>query len=163
MADDPARDKQQWAAVEEIEEMLHEKQFREALPILREVIKSDSKNPYAYHFLGVALYELGELEPARDAYKATLATAPDHLGARVHLSHVLRELGDLKGAITQGMEALRRFPDDGDALHAVGLAYHARGDNAAAKKYLEAFLDTNPEFEVATETRALLESLANEN
>jgi len=42
----------------------------------------------------------------------------------------------------------------------VGLAYLERGDEAAAKKYLEAFLDTKPELEVAVEVRAILANLA---
>jgi hypothetical protein len=85
--------------------------------------------------------------------------APEYLGARVALSHVLRVTGDLRGAIQEGMSALSHAPGDADALHAVGLAYLARGDSVAAKKYLEAFLATNPEFEVATEVRAMLAAL----
>jgi len=148
-----------WTAVEEISELLHEERFHEALPLLRDALKADPKNPYALHLLGVALYEVGQLEPARDAYRACVGVAPNHRGARVHLSHVLRELGDLRGAIKEGLDALSRFPDDGDAMHAVGLAYLARGDGAAAKKYLEAYLRTNPEFEAATEVRTLLAGL----
>jgi len=45
------------------------------------------------------------------------------------------------------------------AKHALGLAYHARGDKSAAQKYLEAFLATKPEFEVAVEVRAMLAQL----
>jgi hypothetical protein len=41
----------------------------------------------------------------------------------------------------------------------VGLAYHARGDDKAARKYLEAFLGTHPELEVGVEVQALLASL----
>ena len=136
--------------------MLHEGSFREALVRLKDVIAADPKNPYAFHLLGIALYEVGQLQGARDAYQATLRLAPDHLGARVHLSHVLREMGDSKAALREGMEALRRFPSDGDALHAIGLAYLARDDKTAARKYLEAFLETGPELEVATEVRSLL-------
>jgi Tfp pilus assembly protein PilF len=148
-----------WDAVEEAVELLHEQRFREATVRLGEVIKKDPKNPYAYHFLGVAFYELGELEPARDAYRAALKVSPEYLGARVALSHVLRARGDLRGAIQEGMAALAQAPGDGDALHAVGLAYLARGDGAAAKKYLNAFLATNPELEVATEVSALVNAL----
>jgi tetratricopeptide (TPR) repeat protein len=72
---------------------------------------------------------------------------------------VLRSLGDLKEAIREGMIALENAPGDGDAMHAVGLAYLARGDGIAARKYLTAFLGTNPEFEVATEVRQLIESI----
>jgi tetratricopeptide (TPR) repeat protein len=149
-------DRIHWEAVEDISEMLHEGRFQEALPLLRDILKADPLNAYAFHFLGVALYEVGQLEGARDAYRAALKIAPNHLGARVHLSHVLREMGDGKGAIKEGMEALSRFPNDGDAMHAIGLAYHFRADDVAARKYLEAFLETGPELEVATEVRALL-------
>lgn len=153
---DELRDREHWMAVEEATELLHEERYREAMAELREVLKKDAKNPYAYYFLGIAFFEVGELEPARDAYAACLKLAPAHLGARVALCHVLRMTGDLRGSVREGMAALSQAPGDGDALYAVGLAYHARGDEAAARKYLEAFLATNPEFEVVAETRALL-------
>lgn len=150
------RDGTQWSAVEEATELLHEERFREALIELRRVIQADPKNAYAYYFLGIALFEIGELDAARDAYVATLKLAPTHLGARVALAHVLRMTGDVRGSIREGLMALSGAPGDGDALYAVGLAYHARGDEAAAIKYLEAFLTTNPELEAAVETRVLL-------
>jgi hypothetical protein len=72
---------------------------------------------------------------------------------------VLRILGDSRGAVREGMAALSQSPGDPDALHALALAHHARGDETAARRYLEAFLETQPEFEVAVEARALLASL----
>ncbi len=154
-----AADEAHWDAVEEATELLHEERFREALIELRDIARNDRGNPYAFYFMGVALFESGELDAARDAYRASLRLAPDHLGARVALSHVLRSLGDLKDAIREGMTALEKAPGDGDAMHAVGLAYLARGDGIAARRYLEAFLGTNPEFEVATEVRQLIETI----
>ncbi len=151
-----------WSAVEEATELLHEERFREALVELRRVLQADPRNPYAYYFLGVGLFEVGEIEPARDAYGAALKVSPQHLGARVALAHVLRILGDTRGSVREGLAALRQVPGDPDALYAVALAYHARGEEAAAAKYLDAFLATNPEFEVAVETRALLASLRGE-
>jgi Flp pilus assembly protein TadD len=153
---DELHDAAHWSAVEEAVELEHEERFREAIVELRRVLRDDARNPYAYFFLGVAFFEIGEVEPARDAYAACLRLAPAHLGARVALAHVLRMLGDTQGAVREGMTALSRAPGDPDALYAVGLAYHAQGDDAGARKYLEAFLETGPEFEVAVETRALL-------
>jgi tetratricopeptide (TPR) repeat protein len=168
MTDDPkkqqdpagAKADEKWDAVEEATELLHEERFREALVALRDVIKQDASNPYAYYFLGVGLFEVGELEPARDAYRAALRLAPTHLGARVALTHVLRQLGDLREALREGTEALSQSPGDPDALHAIGLVYLARGDKTSARKYLEAFLAAKPEFEVALEVRQVLEGLA---
>jgi len=148
-----------WSAIEEAAELLQEERFREGIVELRRVLQADAANPYAFYFLGVAFFEIGEIEPARDAYAACLKLAPGHLGARVAQSHVLRILGDVRGGIREGMEALRRSPGDPDALHAVGLAYHAYGDDVAARRYLEAFLQAGAEFEVAVEVRALLASL----
>jgi len=148
-----------WGEVEEATELLHEERFQEALYLLRDVIKANPKNPYAYHFLGVALFETAQLDAARDAYRAAIRLAPGYLGARVALSHVLRMLGDLRGAIAESEEALRRSGGDGDALHAAGLAHAARGDDEAARRYLRAFLATNPEFETATEVRAILDTI----
>ncbi len=152
-------DRAHWDAVEEATELLHEERFHEALVALRDVLRRDPKNPYAYYFLGVGLVESGELEAARDAYSACLRIAPLHLGARVSLCHVLRSLGDLRGAIRHGTLALEQAPGDSDALHALGLAHLARGDKAAARRYLTACLDAGPDFEVAAAVRGLLESL----
>jgi tetratricopeptide (TPR) repeat protein len=149
----------EWEEVEEAVELLHDERFQDALYALRDVIKQNPKNAYAYYFLGVALFETAQAEPARDAYRAAIKLAPEYLGARVSLSHVLRMLGDLRGAIAEAEEALRKAPGDADALHAAGLAHAARGDNAAARRYLNAFLASNPEFETATEVRSILATL----
>ena len=153
------RDAAHWAAVEEATELLHEERFHEALQLLRDVIRADPGNPYAFFFLGQALYEVGELQPARDAYRAALRLAPEHLGARVSLTHVLRKLGEIRDAVSEGLVALEQAPTDGDVLYAVGLAYLARGDNVAARRYLEAFLRANPELETRIEVEGLLAAM----
>lgn len=153
------RDAAHWDAVNEAVELLHEERYREAMEVLREVLKVDPQNPYAFFFLGQAFYEVGEIEPSRDAYRATLNLAPEHLGARIALTHVERKLGRHREAIKEGMIALEQAPMDGDALYAVGLAYAARGDNAAARRYLEAYLKAQPELETRLEVEALLSTM----
>jgi Flp pilus assembly protein TadD len=156
---DELHDRAWWDAVEEATELLHEERYHDAMIELHRALEADPRNAYAYYFLGIAFFEIGELEPARDAYVACLRLAPSHLGARVALCHVLRMLGDFRGALREGIAALSQSPGDPDALHAVGLAYHAAGDVVAARKYLEAFLEAGAEFEVALEVRALLASM----
>src|SRR4051812_18325024 len=89
-----AADAAHWEAVEEAAELMQEGQYDKALVTLRDAIKASPSNPYAYNFLGHALYELNQIEPARDAYRAAVRLSPDYLGARVALSHALRRLGD---------------------------------------------------------------------
>jgi cytochrome c-type biogenesis protein CcmH/NrfG len=152
-------DGKHWDAVEEAVELLHEERYREALLELRGVLQKDPQNPYAFYFLGVALYESGELEAARDAYRACVRLAPKHLGAKVALTHVLRALGDLRDAIRIGTEAYQQAPGDSDVLYALGHAYWARGDKVAARRYFEAFLKSKPEFEVSVEVRGILDAM----
>lgn len=160
---DDLHDAAHWDAVEEVTELLHEERFHEALTTIREILTRDASNPYAFYFMGIALFEVGEIAPARDAYRACLRLAPTHLGARVALSHVLRMLGELKEAVQEAQNALDQAPGDGDALYAGGLAFYARGENVAAKRYLEAFLEQGPEFEVASEVKAMLAGMDQRN
>src|SRR6185295_12003281 len=129
-SDKEQRDSAYWEAVEEATELLQERRFEDALLALRDVIKTQPNNPYAYHYLGAAFFETKHLEAARDAYRAALRLAPEYLGARVALSHVLRMLGDTNGALAAAKEALRRFPKDAEAMHAAGLAHAARGNRS---------------------------------
>jgi tetratricopeptide (TPR) repeat protein len=154
-----ARDAAHWDAVEEATELLQEGRLQEAMLSLRDAIKAEPQNPYAYHYLGVAFFELKNLEASRDAYRAAVRVAPDYLGARVALSHVLRLLGDTDGALAHARDALRRFPKDGEALHAAGLANAAKGNRCEAKQQLESYLGQNPEFEAQQEVRQILEML----
>ncbi len=153
------RDAAHWEAVDEAAELMHEERFHEALRVLRDVVTADPTNAYAFFFMGQALYEVGEMEPARDAYRACLNLAPKHLGARIAITHVERKLGRLREAIKEGMLAVEQSPQDADALYAVGLAYAARGDNPAARRYLEAFLKAKPELETRLEVEALLSTM----
>lgn len=157
------RDAEHWEAVEEAAELLNEERFREALQLLHEIVKKDPTNAYAFFFTGQALYEVGEMEPARDAYRACLRLAPKHLGARIALAHVLRKTGEIRDAIKEGLIALEQAPADADALYAVGLAYLARGEKSAARRYLEAFLKSKPELESKIEVEGLLLKMDQEN
>lgn len=156
MSDESKRDAAHWDEVEEATELLNEHKWQEALYALRDVIKTNPQNSYAFFFLGHALYELGQLEPARDAYRAAVRLSPTYLGARVALSQTLRMLGDARGAIAEGEAALRQAPDDADSLFALGMAHAYRGDKEAARRYLYRFLDSRPEFEAAQEARSVL-------
>ena len=149
-------DAKHWEEAEEAVEALREGNPIGAIVALRGVIRSSPRNAYAYHYLGIALFESSELEAARDAYRAALLVAPRYLGARVHLSHVLRMLGDATAAIREGEAARRQAPTDPDVWHALGVAHAQRGDKDAARHYLEGYLRSHPEPELANEVREIL-------
>jgi Flp pilus assembly protein TadD len=154
-------DAQHWAEVEDAVELIHDEQLEPAILALRDVVSANPRNPYGFYWLGIALFEASQLEAARDAYRAALALAPRYLGARIHLSHVLRMLGDVRGALEQGEIARRQSPEDPEVWHALGVAHAQRGDVDVAVQYLEGYLAKgSPEFEVQLEVRAILDRLA---
>jgi Flp pilus assembly protein TadD len=159
MDDSDRDDAAQWDVVEEASEMMLEGDYHEALTRLRDIIKSDPSNPYAFFYTGTALFEIGQFEAAAHAYRAAIKISPRYTGARVGLSHCLRIDDDPRAAVAEARRALEIAPGDGDALFALGLAQAALGDNVSARRSLEAFLNTGPEFEASTEARAILERM----
>ncbi len=153
------RDAARWEAIETATDYAEDRQFEQALIALRQVVLEDAQNAYAYNLMGTIFWELKQLEPARDAFRAAVLSAPDFLGARVSLSHTLRRLRDPEQAEREARLAITRLGDDGDAHHALGLALLAQGKRAHGERSLRIFLDSKPEFEAAQEVRGLLAML----
>ena len=156
------QDAARWEAVDEATESLLENDPHQALVLLRAVIEQDPRNPYAYYYVGTAMFEVGRFDAAVDAYEAALRVAPTYLAARVGLSHSLRIEGDLQAALDHARKALEQSPADGDALFALGLVQASMGDRTNAIRSLEAFLRSGPELEISLEARAALAKLMDE-
>jgi tetratricopeptide (TPR) repeat protein len=152
-------DASQWEAVEEATELLLDGDPHEALYRLREVVREDPTNPYAFYYIGTAMFEVGRFDAAVDAYEAALRISPRYLAARVGLSHALRIEGEVRAALKHAKKALEHFPGDGDSLFALGLALASNHDKEGAIRALQAFLNTSPELEISLEARAMLEKL----
>ncbi len=154
------RDGEKWDAAQEGAELLRDGEPDKAIAELEKVIEADERNEYAFFFLGSAHFEKGAFDKALKAYLEALAIAPQYLGAMVHLGHTLRMLGRHQEAIRLARQILTRAPEDGDALYLLGLSHYARGERAAASEYLQRFLTTRPEMEVANEVGGLLQVLS---
>lgn len=151
-----------WSAAEEIAELLRDGDQDAAIALGETLIEQDPKNEYAFFFLGCAHFEKGNHPKALRAFVSALDLEPNYLGAMVHLGHTLRMLGRNEEAIRVGKQILTRASEDGDGLHVLGLAHLARGDNAAALRYLERYLATHPEVEAAMEVRGIVQMLRGE-
>jgi tetratricopeptide (TPR) repeat protein len=146
-----------WDAAQEGAELVSEGEYASAVSVLGELLRAQPDNEYAYYYLGCAHYELEQFDKALKCYVKALELVPTYLGAMVHAGHTLRMLGRYQEAIRLAHEVLARMPGDSDALYLIGTASFARGDNAQAKDYLERFLHTNPELEIATEVEGMLQ------
>jgi len=152
-----------WEAVDEAAELLQEGSFQAAVEELLRVIRADqSENEYAHYLLGAAYFELEEWEPALKCYVRALEIAPEYIGALVGSGHALRQLSRFTQSIRMGRRALSLRSDDPDALFLLGVVYFQTGEEAAAKKHLQAYLDTNPEIEIRLEVQGMLQVLAGE-
>jgi tetratricopeptide (TPR) repeat protein len=156
MADDA------WTEAEEAGERLREGDHDGAIAEAKRVLAVNPRNEYAWYFLGGAHFEKGEHVQAMKAYVKALEVAPHYTGALVALGHALRLLGRHEEAIKVGREIVGRDAHDPDGLHLLGLAYFARGERARAREYLEKFLATRPEAEVALEVSGMLQVLGGE-
>lgn len=149
-----------WEAAQEGAELLREGEADAAVLELERVVVADPENEYAFFFLGSAHFEKGRFDKATKAFLEALRIAPSYTGALVSLGHALRLSNRLTEALKVGHQVLGRDPMDTAGLHLMGLTHYARGEAAAAKRYLERFLDSKPEVEAAQEARGLLQILA---
>jgi tetratricopeptide (TPR) repeat protein len=152
---------QHWDAAQDGAELVSEGEYARAIELLTQLIAEHPDNEYGYYYLGCAHYELEQFDRALVCYVRALELVPTYLGAMLHTGHTLRMLGRYNEAIRMGHQVLTRAPGDPDALYLIGACSFARGDNAQAQDYLERFLHTNPELEVATEAEGMLQILRN--
>jgi tetratricopeptide (TPR) repeat protein len=146
-----------WDAAQEGAELVSEGEYAGAVRVLSDLVAVQPDNEYGYYYLGCAHYELEQFDKALKCYVKALELVPTYLGAMVHAGHTLRMLGRYQEAIRLAHEVLARLPGDSDALYLIGASSFARGDYAQAKDYLERFLHTNPELEIATEVEGMLQ------
>ena len=153
---------ERWEAAEEGMELLHSGETDQAIDELLRVARNDPKNEYAFHFLGHAYFEKEAYPEALKSYVEALKLAPDYFGAMLGAGQTLRMMGEYDRAIRMGQRVLQSHQDDGDALFLVGAAHFQKGENQAAKRYLERFLETSPELEVALEVEGMLQVVRGE-
>lgn len=148
-----------WEAAQEGAELVREGEFAAAIEWLTALTQRDPKNEYAHFFLGCAYYEQEQYAKALRPYVTAVQLAPRYIGALTHLGHTLRMLRRYDEAIRLGHEILRIEKDDPDALYLIGTSHFAAGNADAAKQFLDRFLLTRAEPEVALEVEGMLQVL----
>lgn len=148
-----------WEAAQEGAELVREGQYDEAIAWLTALTEREPRNEYAHFFLGCAYYEQEQYAKALRPYLTAVQIAPRYIGALTHLGHTLRMLRRYDEAVRLGQEILGLAKDDPDALFLIGSSHFAAGNVEAAKQYLERFLKTRAEPEVALEVEGMLQVL----
>jgi tetratricopeptide (TPR) repeat protein len=151
-----------WEAAEEGMELLHAGENDQAVTELLRVTREDPDNEYAFNFLAHAYFEKEAYPEALKSYIEALRLAPEFVGAMIGAGQTLRMMGEYDRAIRMGQRVLQKNQDDGDALFLVGAIHFQKGENQAAKRYLERYLETGPELEVALEVEGMLQVVRGE-
>jgi Flp pilus assembly protein TadD len=72
--------------------------FKEALPMLVALTKTDPKNADAWNLLGFTYRKLGQMDDSSTAYLKVLAINPNHLGALEYQGELFITTGKIKEA-----------------------------------------------------------------
>jgi tetratricopeptide (TPR) repeat protein len=90
------------------------------------------------------LYDLGDMEGARQAYDATLAANPKHVDALYERAQMKFRAGEVESAIVDLSNALRLSPRALNAYYLRALAYSEREDHASAINDFTRVLELQP-------------------
>ena len=114
----------------------------------------------ARNALGSVLYELGDLDAAREIFQGVLAENPRYGDALNNLGNILAREGKPRAAREFYERALAEHPDRADYLANLGGVYQALGDVAGALDFFERALAIDPAHADARWNRGLARLLS---
>jgi tetratricopeptide (TPR) repeat protein len=108
--------------------------------------------------LGVAYYQMGQLEPARAAFRSAVELDPSNGISLYNLGCVLEEIGEVDEAITHLRNAARIMPTHADVHFNLALAYEKGGERRLARQQWGLYLRYAPYGPWAEQARARLKT-----
>src|SRR5207253_4188170 len=107
--------------------------------LLRAALRSAPERVDARAALGLALYNMGDLDGAVEELRAALRQNPDAVAPRLTLASTLIARREWEAARFELEAVLRAHPDLGQAHYSLGVVRYARGDlNGAIDAYRRA-------------------------
>lgn len=128
----------------------------EAIENYRKVISAAPDWVEAHINLGVALYQSGHLQEARQAFEAAVRLDPENGISRYNLGCVLEEEGRIDQALEHLQRAERLMPSHPDVHFNLALAYEKRGEVIGAREQWNIYLRYAPNGPWAAQARARL-------
>jgi predicted TPR repeat methyltransferase len=108
-------------------DVLKKARFDQAAAIYRRILEVVPDEPDAHHFLGVAVYHLGQTKEAIAHIERAIAIDPSYADAHNNLGNVLRQQGRLDEAEASYQRASAIRPDNADTVNNFGTILRARG------------------------------------
>jgi len=123
---------------------VRDRRFKEALPILREVLEKDPRNAFAQLVLGSAYMGMGDNRAAIAQYRKYLDLVPTSSYAHEWMAICYVRLGDQQSALREADAALAIDPRFSGARVLKGGVLASRGDYRGALNELRAAVEADP-------------------
>ncbi|MEJ5309496.1 MAG: tetratricopeptide repeat protein [Anaerolineae bacterium] len=137
-----------------------------AVTEFKAALAADPNDPDSHYQLGATYLQIAVsqsdptyLQQAETEFQQVLSLAPGKPEALVGLGTLYLNQNRIAEAIELLEQAVQGNPEMREALFALGQAYFASGDVAAAKTTLQKFLDTQPPEQWANEAREIMKQL----
>ena len=110
------------------------KKYKDALPLLQQIVAADERDHIAWAYLGSAQNSLGNAAEAETSYKRALALKPELLAAAVNLGRLYTLNKSFDRAVEVLRPAVEKYPDSADANFLLAESYLQTGryDESAA-------------------------------
>jgi tetratricopeptide (TPR) repeat protein len=112
---------------------------------------------------GVALYQMGRIAEARDAFFAAVQLDPLNGISRYNLGCVLEEQGEIEDAIRHLRRAAKAMPAHADVHFNLALAYERKNERRLAREQWGLYLRYAPNGPWADQARARLKQYGSKN
>jgi choline-sulfatase len=122
-----------------------EQHYREAIPLLEQVLKAEPDIAIANLQLGRAWNSLGEYSKAVPWLQKAVELTPQSVEAHYELGAALGQMGDWEGSAKQMQAALAQDPNSDELHFYLGSAYEESGRIADAMKEYQVAARLNPE------------------
>jgi len=120
-----------------------EQNFPEAIVALQQA-NSIQPSLESHFYLGLSLYQTGELESAMSEFRTVLDRRPDFVQARLMTAQILLQQQRLDVAVEEAQRIIRQDPGNAMAFNVLGSAYMALGDHGQGMDALQTATRLNP-------------------
>jgi arylsulfatase A-like enzyme/Tfp pilus assembly protein PilF len=143
--------------LEKAGDLMNHNRFREAIPLLQDMVHHDPTNPLLYQHLGLCFQQLGRYLKTVQLYQEAIRNRADTDQTHAELGEIYGRLGDRARAIESMEQAAKMNPRDLQNLNNLAAVYLEFGRFDDTERVLRAILVQNDHHSAATNLFGILE------
>jgi cytochrome c-type biogenesis protein CcmH/NrfG len=132
------------------------KKYKDALPLLQQVVAADERDHIAWAYLGAAHSSLGDGAESERCYLRALTLRPDLLVASLNLGRLYITVKSFTHAVVILKPAAEKYPDSADANFLLAEAYLQTGKYDESAKHFREALRLDPKGKAEAHLRLAL-------